>query len=251
MPTAKPNQSDYVKAIIEDTELMEIYWRKSIVKTQQQLFLERLLARDTSFMNADEIADICCGGGTLSYHLANLNRKAKFSLTDAVEDALRISEELNFLHGDRFRYNKGDIYCLAAPDNKFDLTFCWQTLFTLESPEVALYELLRITRPGGKIFASTLVNINHDVDLITKVIDHTRPSAKKELVMTYATYSTSTFRAWLKNKSSFIDFHEFIPWEDIEFSGRGIGTFTRGSDLGRLQISAGMLMNWSIIEITK
>ncbi|WP_066163952.1 hypothetical protein [Aliarcobacter cryaerophilus] len=53
----------YQKMLKQDISLVAEYYRKSIIKTEQQKMLEGLLVKDDNFFKADEIADICCGGG--------------------------------------------------------------------------------------------------------------------------------------------------------------------------------------------
>ena len=121
----------------------------------------------------------------------------------------------------------------------------------LDEPEKALNELIRITKPGGKIYASSLFNIHHDVDIFAKLLDHTRPNGELGLAFSYNTYSKKTVSKWLDKKVKSFQLHEFIPEIDFTFEGKGIGTYTVNSDKGRLQISAGYLMNWSVLEIEK
>lgn len=238
---------DYVKALQASGEETAKYYAKSIVKTEQQKFLEKLLAAHSTKFKS--VADIACGGGTLSYHLRAIYPDAHFTLSDFNEEGMKLAQELN---GDACSYVQGNIYDLAAlPDNKFDLVCCWQTLSWLDDPEKALNELVRITKPGGKIFASSLFNLRHDVDIFAKLLDHTRPNGELGLPFSYNTYSAKTVSKWLDKKVKSFHLHEFVPEIDFTFEGRGIGTYTVNSDKGRMQISAGYLMNWSILEIEK
>ncbi len=240
-------KNEYVDALKASGEETTKYYTKSIVKTEQQKFLEKLLA--DSGQSFSEVADIACGGGTLSYHLRAIFPDARFTLSDYNEEGMKLSRELN---GDSCSYIQGDIYNLSAlPDNKFDLVCCWQTLSWLDDAEKAVHELMRITKPGGKIFASSLFNLNHDVDIYAKVLDHTRPNGELGLAFPYNTYSAKTVGKWLDGRAKTFKLHEFVPSIDFSYEGRGIGTFTINSDKGRLQISAGYLMNWSVLEIEK
>jgi ubiquinone/menaquinone biosynthesis C-methylase UbiE len=240
-----PKDDKYVKALQLSKEQTEAYYKKSIVKTEQQKFLERLLIQKNKKFSS--IADIACGGGTLSFHLKELFPEANFSLSDFNDDALEIAKELNGT--DKFSYSRENIYALSYPDNSFDLVCCWQTLSWLDEPEKALNELVRITKPGGMIFASSLFNLHHDVDIFAKLHDYTRQEA--ELGYSYNTYSAKSVGKWLNGKVESFFLHEFIPEVDFKYEGRGFGTFTVQSEKHRLQISAGYLMNWAILEIQK
>jgi ubiquinone/menaquinone biosynthesis C-methylase UbiE len=238
---------EYVKGLQARSEKTKEYYKKSIVKTEQQKFLEKLLADSRNSFS--EIADIACGGGTLSYHLRSIYPDAHFTLSDYNEEGLEIAKELN---GDICSYAIGNIYDLKNfPDNKFDLVCCWQTLSWLENPEKALNELIRITKPGGKIYASSLFNIRHDVDIFAKMTDHSVDVEGTTPSFSYNTYSAKTVGKWLDKNVNKFQLHEFIPSIDFQYEGRGFGTFTVQSEKGRLQISGGYLMNWAILEITK
>ena len=241
------NNNDYIKGLQKSKEETAAYYKKSIVKTEQQKFLEKLLAEKNQKFSS--IADIACGGGTLSFHLKKIFPEAKFSLGDFNEDALEIAKSVN--GENNFTYSKEDIYKLSYPDNSFDLVCCWQTLSWLDEPEKALHELVRITKPGGFIFASSLFNLHHDVDIFAKVFDYTRPEGQEGIAYSYNTYSAKSVTKWLSGKAKNFQLHKFVPEMDFHYDGKGIGTFTVNTEKGRLQISAGYLMNWAVLEIEK
>lgn len=70
-------QDNYLRAMRSDSELAHSYFAKSIDKTEQQKALESLLldsiyARELDLTKPYEIADLACGGETLSHYLASL-----------------------------------------------------------------------------------------------------------------------------------------------------------------------------------
>jgi len=244
--------SVYKASIQKDQSIAKEYYQKSVVKTQQQVFLETLLsAGDTN--NPLKIGDIACGGGTLTYHLKKLYPGSAFTLVDFNEDALKLAEELNGT--ENCSYLNDTVYSLdKIGDAAFDHVFCWQTLSWLDQPEKALDALLRVTRKGGTLFLSSLFNLKFDVDLYTNVFDHTRESTKDGLYVHYNTYSAHTVGQWLKDKVSGFRFYEFMPTDDIpqNMDNKGLGTFTTLTSEGqRLQVSGGLLMNWAILVIEK
>lgn len=241
--------SDYAKAMrLDSKESAEYYDFSLSKKTEQQRVLEKILiARGAA---PQTIADIACGGGGASVHLAELYPHSKFTLIDANEDAISLARQAT----KKFNAtcNVGDIYNLALASDSYDLVICWQTLSWLDKPEAALRELVRICKPGGVILASSLFNLNHDVDIYSKVIDHTRASAAQGMNYNYNTYSLYTVREWLAGLVADFKIHEFSLPIDLEHDRRGIGTYTVQTKTGeRLQMSAGMLLNWGILEIRK
>lgn len=146
----------------------------------------------------------------------------------------------------------GDIYDIALDSDSHDLVICWQTLSWLDRPEAALRELIRICKPGGLVWASSLFNLHHDVDVYSKVIDHTRPSSRLGMNYDYNTYSLRTVHGWLSGLVTDFKIHEFNIPMDLSYNERGIGTYTVKLETSeRLQISAGMLLNWGILEVHK
>ena len=183
-------------------------------------------------------------------HLAELYPQAKFTMVDANEDAISIARQAT----EKFNAtcNVGDIYNLELASESCDLVICWQTLSWLDKPEFALRELVRICKPGGLILASSLFNLNHDTDVYSKVIDHTRASSGLGMSYDYNTYSLRTVQEWLSGLVADFKIHEFSIPVDLTHTGRGIGTYTVKLETGgRLQMSAGMLLNWGILEVHK
>ena len=240
-------EDGYVKALRSDAEKTDTYHRRSVTKTEQQKFLEEILRKKGRIFNT--VADIACGGGALSHHLRQLYPTAAFTLCDRDDAALAIARELN---GGTCTYVADDIHTPAhLPDNSFDLVCCWQTLSWIKEPERAARQLLRISKPGGLIMASSLFNLEHDVDIHAQLRDRTRPSGTQGHGYDYNTFSRATVDEWLRGNASRHELHPFTIGIDLPVTGRGIGTYTVNTDHGRLQVSGGLLMNWAILEIEK
>lgn len=226
------------------------YFKKYIQKSEQQKYLEKLLGQ--KYLEKLKIADVACGGGTLSYHLKSVFPNSDFFLYDYYNNILSIAKEVN--KENNFHYGLSSIYQMEVADNVFDYTFCWQTLSWIDEPQKALLELIRITKGGGKIYLSSLFNIDHDVDIYSKVYDNTREAGEQGIGASYNTYSYNTVCKWLYGKIENIIIHKFEIDIDLPKSEtKGVGTYTQQiKETGeRLQISAGLLMNWGIVEITK
>ena len=239
----------YTAALKIDDRESERYYAASLgTKTEQQKQLENLLrARG---VKPARIADIACGSGAASHHLSAIFPQAVYTLVDLNDEAIRLARKAT----EQFHATclAGNIYDLPLESDSFDLVICWQTLSWLDDPERALRELIRICKPGGWIYASSLFNANHDVDIYSKVMDHTRASTAKGLTYAYNTYAVSSVRRWLEGIVSELEVHEFSIPVDLHYAGRGLGTYTASLQDGRrLQMSAGMLLNWGILELRK
>jgi hypothetical protein len=111
---------------------------------------------------------------------------------------------------------------------------------------------MRICKPGGVILASSIFNLNHEVDVYSKVVDHTRASCRLGMSNDYNTYSLLTVKEWLSGLVSDFKIHEFSIPEYLTLTRHGIDTYTvKLETVNRLQISAGMLFNWGILEVHK
>jgi SAM-dependent methyltransferase len=163
------------------------------------------------------------------------------------------------LNGPDCSYVADDIHTLQQlPSGHFDLVCCWQTLSWIPRPEEAVRQLVRIAAPGGIIMASALFNLDHDVDIYAQLRDRTRPSGEQGHAYDYNTFSRASVAEWLDGRVKTYQLHPFmmnidLP-KEVDRSGqvhRGVGTYTVNTDAGRIQISAGLLMNWAILEIGK
>jgi ubiquinone/menaquinone biosynthesis C-methylase UbiE len=240
---------NYKHALKIDINESRKYFEKSICKTEQHKALEKLLVNKNPNIKY-KIADIACGGGSLTFHLSKLFINSNFYLVDYLEEGITIAKNVN-KENTRNKYLIDDIYSLNEIGNSFDITFCWQTLSWLENPKLALENLIKITKKRGEIYLSSLFNIDHDVDIYSKVFDHTRKSSENLHYFNYNTYSKKTIYSWIGEKVESIDFFEFIPEIDLNYDGRGIGTQTIETSMNkRLQVSGGMLLNWYIMKIT-
>lgn len=234
-----------------DIEQNLSYYIKSVNKTEQQKFLEDLLTSDSDFENASTILDLACGSGTLSYHLAKLNRLANFRLVDSNRTGIELAKKINILNKDRFSFQCQDIYSALTENRKYDYVFFWQTLFMLDSPLELLEQIPRCVNCGGRVLISSLFNIDHDVDLKTTVTDYTRPSGMAGYSYVYNTLSALTVKRCLDRLGYRHKLTRFNIGIDLGRNGRGIGTYTMAlkDDDVKLQISGGMLLNWAILEI--
>jgi ubiquinone/menaquinone biosynthesis C-methylase UbiE len=230
----------YVHAFEANADHADAYLLKSLEnKTEQQKRLEEILASVQETPN--RIADIACGAGSLSYHLWKRYPDAEFTLVDLGEVATRHARNTMATFGIKGRVIKDEACRMSLADSHFELVFFWQTLLAIDDPRAAVSELIRICRPGGRIFLSSLFNTEHDVDLRIDAFDHTRSVAGPH---PYNVYSARTVAEWVRHPHRF---HACDMSIDIARNGRGLGTYT---DRG-FQLSAGIWMQWKILEIHK
>lgn len=235
---------EYKKAFQKDKDIVDKYFA-NITKSEQQKFLEELLEK-LDLKNIENIGDIGCGGGKCSFHLNKRYSNSNYYLVDYNEDAINMAKNIN--QSNNFNFYVDDIYKMPFEDNFFDLTVCLVVTPFIEDSKKAIDEIIRTTKKNGHFIISALVNIDHDVDLLTKVLDKTRESSKSNLYYTYNTFSKTTFESWFKDKTTNLEFIKFSPSIDFVYDGKGIDTFTMNTDKEKIQLAGGMLLNWAFIH---
>lgn len=101
-------------------------------------------------LNGDcKILDVGCGTGEISARIAALLPDARITGIDVIPQHLELARIRHANLSDRVQFAEGDAFALAYPDNQFDLTICRHVLQSVQHPEKALAEFIRVTRPGG------------------------------------------------------------------------------------------------------
>lgn len=254
----------YKRILINNQEKIANYYTRSAKKTDQQKYLEKLLF-DNNNINFDkeyQIADLAAGGGTLSLHLKELFVNSKFHLLDYNENAINIAKQIN--QEENFNFYLGDLRNLPFENNSLDIIFCWQTLlvFDIKQLQIIFNEILRVLKPNGHFYASSLFNFNHDVDIYSKFYDYSLKydtDYNEEELLNYNTYSIKTMKKILQNKVQSLNIYELHPETSYAINpnkNSGIGTYTieyqiEHNQKRKLEISGGMIMSWGILELQK
>jgi SAM-dependent methyltransferase len=100
------------------------------------------------------ILDVGCGTGTAEVQLSRL-RISQVSLVGVDVVPARVREAINAAkaHNIRARYAGADGCALPFADATFDSTFCVAVLQHIRDVDVAVGELARVTKPGGRVLA--------------------------------------------------------------------------------------------------
>lgn len=97
------------------------------------------------------IADIGCGTGEFARRLLQLYPQSTLVGVDLIAPHLDIARKRCAAHGDRATFRTGDAFALEFADDNFDLTVNRHMLQAVPQPERVVGELMRITRPGGRL----------------------------------------------------------------------------------------------------
>jgi len=112
-----------------------------------------LAAGQVQAMNGDEVLDVCCGTGDLAFEVARTHPSARVIGLDLSEPMLVRAEEKRATgpFGKDVRFVRGDAMRTCFADERFaDVTAAFGVRNLPDLPG-AFIELLRITRPGGRL----------------------------------------------------------------------------------------------------
>ncbi|MDZ4803226.1 MAG: class I SAM-dependent methyltransferase, partial [Candidatus Eisenbacteria bacterium] len=97
------------------------------------------------------ILDAGCGTGEASSRLAAMFPNAEILGVDILDSSLEIARSRYPSLAPRLRFENRSIYELGLPDDTLDLTVNRHVLHSIPYPERVLAELVRVTRPGGRL----------------------------------------------------------------------------------------------------
>jgi ubiquinone/menaquinone biosynthesis C-methylase UbiE len=144
--------------IIEDQEFIPLLRNQTRIVWPRE---REILARHGLARGA-RVADICCGAGDVPLLICREFAPAFVLGVDhseaAIAHARRLQDEFAVRNAE---FQRGDATALLLPDESFDFVSCRLSLQIFSQPEQILRELLRITKPGGRIYVT-----GEDYDLI-------------------------------------------------------------------------------------
>jgi len=100
-----------------------------------------------------DLLEVGCGAGDFTLHLANLG--ARVIGTDFSTKAIEIAESKRDSQPSSARYQVADAQALPFHNHAFDLVLSCECLEHVPDPSLALAEMYRVLKPGGRLILTT------------------------------------------------------------------------------------------------
>ena len=97
------------------------------------------------------ILDVGCGTGEISIRLGETFHGVEVVGVDRLEGHLEIARQNAARLDGRVTFQMGDAFALEFDDASFDLAVCRHVLQAVPHPERIVAEMMRVTRPGGRL----------------------------------------------------------------------------------------------------
>jgi SAM-dependent methyltransferase len=131
------------------------------------------LVRFATVAPGERVLDVACGTGVVAISAARVG--AEVEGLDLTPVLLERARQHATLAGLQIQFREGDVEALPYPDASFDVVLSQFGHMFAPRPEVAISEMLRVLRPGGRIAFSTWPPDDYVGRFFTIVRRHTPP----------------------------------------------------------------------------
>lgn len=98
-----------------------------------------------------QVVDIGCGTGEFALRFAEYFPASDITGIDIFESHIEFARRRCREFGERVRFEQGDAFELRFPDDSFDFAVCRHMLQAVPYPERIVDQMIRVTRPGGRL----------------------------------------------------------------------------------------------------
>ena len=97
------------------------------------------------------ILDVGCGTGEFTSRLAEFMPRARVLGVEILAEHVNHARQRHLHLAPRLEFRQGDAFALDLPDDSFDFVACRHMLQSVPEPQRVIAELIRVTRPGGRL----------------------------------------------------------------------------------------------------
>ena len=216
------------------------------------IFLQKLIKKNNLYKKKLKVGDIGCSNGEFCYFLKknfnNFNIRGYDILKDLILKARLKVKNVNFYQGSILNQN-------LINKNEFDITFCLGVISIFDSFETSINNLLRWTKPKGKIYIFSFFN-NYPIDVNIKFSksENWLKNKPKFWESGYNVFAKKTISKFLKNKNQVksFKFHDFTMKKNLKINHKDyLRSWTINSANNKKLIMNGtnLLHPFSILEI--
>jgi len=128
----------------------ENFWHHNLLPAQDKLI------EFAAIQPGERILDIACGTGLISFRAADLTGNNGYVLgTDISDKMVEISRQTALEKNlNNIRFERMEAETLKVPDSSFDLALCALGLMYVTDPALALREMYKSLKPGGRAVAA-------------------------------------------------------------------------------------------------
>jgi len=135
----------------------ESYWQQQLKPAQD------LLLKSAAIQPGEKVLDIACGTGLVSFRAAEQAGPEGYVLAVDISDrmielASKISAEKSVTN---IQFTRMDAEQLTIEDGTFDVVICALGLMYVPDPLIALHEMKRVLKPGGRVVAAVWGERDH------------------------------------------------------------------------------------------
>jgi SAM-dependent methyltransferase len=132
--------------IADESMVRTLAAQASAIWPQEKALIERYAVAPEA-----RVLDVGCGTGEWSWRVAEWLPQARVLGVDVMPELVAAAAQRNPQFAPRLSFAVDDGYALAQPDAAFDLVACRHVLQAIPDPELVIAELVRVTRPGGRV----------------------------------------------------------------------------------------------------
>ncbi len=143
------------QAFVEDSSFVSVLRKQTTLTWRHE---KHILARH-GIAEGMKVADICCGIGDFAILVFKEFKPTQVVALDHARSSLSYARKMaKEFDVSGVEYVYGDAAEMLLPSDEFDFVICRHSLQVFDRPEQILAELLRICRPGGRVYVTNEKN---------------------------------------------------------------------------------------------